>query len=56
MNIILLFQVDIEEKLKNAPDNSYAVGVLIGELLPLVVLVGVGYYFYNRAKKRKNNQ
>jgi len=45
--------VDIEEKLKNAPDDNYAIGVFIGKMLPFAVLVGIAYFIYYRAKKRK---
>jgi len=52
MNLILpLLQVNVEEKLKNAPDSSYQIGVLIGSFLPFVLLVGVAYWMYYRAKK-----
>ena len=52
----LLQQVNIDEKIKNAPDNSYLVGVWIGNVLPFVILVGLAYYFYYRAKKRRENE
>lgn len=52
MNLILtLLQVNVEEKLKVAPDNSYQIGVVIGSFLPFVLLVGVAYWMYYRAKK-----
>lgn len=57
MNIIttlLLFQVDIEEKMKNAPDNEYGIGIAIGTYLPFVFLIGLAYLTYYLAKKRKN--
>ncbi len=49
--ILPLLQVNIEEKLKVAPDNSYQIGVVIGSFLPFVLLVGVAYWMYYRAKK-----
>lgn len=49
--ILTLLQVKVEEKLKNAPDSSYQIGVIIGSFLPFVVLVGVAYWMYYRAKK-----
>ncbi|SNR71025.1 hypothetical protein [Flavobacterium sp. ov086] len=56
MYIISLFQkVDVAEKLKTAPDSSYQIGVLIGSFLPFVILVGIAYWMYNRAKKRDKN-
>ncbi len=52
MNLVLpLLQVNVEEKLKHAPDSSYQIGVLIGSFLPFVLLVGVAYWMYYRAKK-----
>jgi len=52
--ILLLLQVDIEEKLKNAPDDGYQIGVVIGTYLPFVALVGIAYFVYYKAKKRKD--
>ena len=49
--ILLLQQTNIEEKLKNSPDTGYQIGVLIGSFLPFVLLVGVAYWMYYRAKK-----
>ena len=53
--ISLIQQVNIDEKIKNAPDNGYLIGIWIGYVLPFVVLVGVAYFMYNRAKKRQND-
>ena len=54
-NIILLLQrVDIEEKLKNAPNDGYQIGVVIGTYLPFVALVGIAYFVYYKAKNRKD--
>lgn len=50
----LLLQVDIEEKMKNAPDGGYEIGVVIGTYLPFVILVVFAYIIYNRAKNRKD--
>ena len=56
MNVVLfLQQVDVAEKMKSAPDSSYQIGVLIGSFIPFVILVGVAYWMYNRAKKRDQN-
>lgn len=54
IGLILLLQVDIEEKMKNAPDSGYEIGVVIGTYLPFVFLVGLAYFFYYKAKKRKD--
>lgn len=51
--INLLQQVDVEKKLKNAPDNQYAIGVFIGEMLPFVILIGLAYFFFYWAKKKR---
>lgn len=53
--IALVQQVNIEEKLKNATDGSYQMGVLIGSFIPFVVLVGLAYWMYASAKKRDKN-
>ncbi|MCD0475118.1 MULTISPECIES: hypothetical protein [unclassified Flavobacterium] len=56
MNVFLsLQQVDVAEKMKTAPDSSYQIGVVIGSFIPFVILVGVAYWMYNRAKKRDQN-
>jgi hypothetical protein len=51
--LIRLFQeVNIEEKLKEAPDSSYSIGVFIGTLLPFVVLVVITYTIFRYNKNR----
>ena len=52
--ILLIQQVDLEEKIKNAPDKGYEIGVVIGTYLPLVVLVLIAYFVYYKAKNRKD--
>jgi Na+/melibiose symporter-like transporter len=52
--ISLLQEVDINEKIKNAPDNSYEIGVFIGSLLPFVTLVIIAYLLFRYNKNRKN--
>ena len=56
MNLILLLllQVDIEEKIKNAPDKSYEIGVTIAAYLPFVILVIIAYVMFNRFKNRQD--
>lgn len=49
--LLPLLQVNVAEKLKDAPDSNYQTGVLIGSFLPFVLLVGVAYWMYYRAKK-----
>ncbi|RAR71761.1 hypothetical protein [Flavobacterium aciduliphilum] len=53
--LTLLLQVNIDEKIKKAPDNSYLIGAWIGEVLPFALLAGVSYLFYYYAKKKRNN-
>jgi len=52
--ISLLQKVNIEEKMKDAPDSGYEIGVVIGTYLPFVILVLLAYLVYNRAKNRKD--
>lgn len=48
----LVQKVNIEEKLKNATDSGYQIGVIIGSFIPFVVLVLIAYWMYSSAKKR----
>ncbi len=50
--ITLLQEVNIDEKLKEAPDNNYSIGVFIGSLLPFVVLVIIAFAIYRFNKNR----
>ena len=52
--LILLLQVDVEEKMKNAPDSGYEIGIAIGTYLPFVLLIIIAYFMYNKAKNRKD--
>ncbi len=54
--IALLQQVDVNAKIKHAPDAGYLIGVWIGNILPFAVIVGAAYYMYSRAKKRQNEE
>jgi hypothetical protein len=51
--ILLLQKVNIEEKIKNAPNDGYQIGILIGSYLPFIILVLLAYWTYHRAKNRK---
>lgn len=51
----LIQAVPIDEKLKNAPDGGYQIGLIIGSFLPFVILVGLAYWMYYAAKKREKN-
>jgi len=56
MKLLFLIQhLEIKEKLKNAPDDEYQIGLLIGSFIPFVVLVIIAYYMYARAKKKEKN-
>lgn len=55
-HLFLLFQVDIEKKMQEAPDNSYEIGVVIGSYLPFVVLAGIAYAIYHYNKKRRGSE
>ena len=53
--LFILQQVDIEEKIKNAPDKGYEIGVFIGSMLPFVILVGLAYLIYRYNKNQRDN-
>jgi hypothetical protein len=56
MSLISLIQkVNIADKVKQAPDSSYQIGIAIGSFIPFVVLVIIAYWMYNRAKNRNEN-
>ncbi len=50
--IFILQDVNIDEKLKEAPDSSYGIGVFIGTLLPFIILVAIAYAIYRYNKNR----
>ncbi|MFI1770663.1 hypothetical protein [Thalassobellus citreus] len=52
--IALLQDINIEEKIQNAPDKEYEIGVFIGSMLPFVVLVLLAYAIYRYNKNRIN--
>ena len=49
----LLQKINIEEKIENAPNSSYEIGIFIGSMLPFVVLVIIAYLLYRHHKNRK---
>lgn len=56
MSIIFLIQdINIEDKLNDAPDSSYGIGVFIGSMLPFIILVALAYLIYNYNKKNSNS-
>ncbi|WP_372770157.1 hypothetical protein [Lutibacter sp.] len=52
--IVFFQQINVEEKIKNAPDKGYEIGVMIGTYLPFVLLVILAYFMYHKAKNRKD--
>ena len=57
MVLLSLFQnVDIEDKIKNAPDSQYEIGVFIGAMLPFVILVIIAYTIYRYNKNKINRE
>jgi len=56
MKLISLFQnIDVAEKIKDAPDSSYQIGVVIGSFIPFLILIAIAFWMYNSAKKRDKN-
>ena len=53
--LTLLQDTSIEEKIKNAPDKGYEIGLFIGSMLPFVILVIIAYLLFRYNKKRLNN-
>ncbi len=52
--LTLLQDIDIEDKIKNAPDDNYSIGVFIGSMLPFVILVALAYIIYRYNKKQRS--
>ena len=52
--LLNLQQVDIEEKIKNAPDKGYEIGVFIGTMLPFIILVALAYLLFRYNKKNRD--
>ena len=52
--LITLLQVNIDEKLKNAPDDGYQIGIVIGTYLPFVFLIVIAYVIFYKMKNRKD--
>ncbi|WP_243473480.1 MULTISPECIES: hypothetical protein [Winogradskyella] len=58
MNLLISFlqEINIEEKLENAPDDNYGIGVFIGSMLPFVILVIIAYAIYRYNKNRLKDE
>jgi len=55
LNFIAFFQqINVEEKIKNAPDKNYEIGVVIGTYLPFILLAALAYFIYYKTKNRKD--
>ena len=52
----LLQEINIKEKIQNAPDKEYEIGVFIGSMLPFVILVLLAYIIYKYNKNRINKE
>ena len=52
--MLILQQINIEDKIENAPDSNYQIGIVIGTYAPFVLLVILAYWAYNSAKNRKD--
>ncbi len=52
--LLALQQINIEEKIENAPDKSYEIGVVIGTYLPFVALALIAYFVFYKAKNSKD--
>jgi len=44
----------IKEKIAEAPDKSYEIGVFIGTMLPFLVLATIAYLVYRYSKNKIN--
>ncbi|MBP1838764.1 hypothetical protein [Formosa algae] len=53
--IALIQDLNIEDKLKNAPDSNYEIGIFIGSMIPFIVLVTLAYLMYYYNKKNQDN-
>ena len=51
---MILQEPSIEEKIEQAPDHWYEIGVFIGTYLPFVVLVLIAYLMFTRFKNRSD--
>ena len=52
--LAIMQDIDIEDKINNAPDSSYSIGVFIGSMLPFIILVALAYIIYKYNKNNKN--
>ena len=50
--LTLIQHQNIEEKIKNAPDSGYEIGIFIGSFIPFIILMIIAYWMYYRSKKK----
>ena len=50
--ILLLQNTGIDQKLKDAPDSNYGIGVFIGTILPFVILVIIAYMLFTETERK----
>jgi hypothetical protein len=44
----------IKDKIENAPDKGYEIGIAIGTFIPLILFMLFAYWLYYKAKNRKD--
>lgn len=54
--ITILQEANLDEKLKNAPDSNYGIGIFIGSFLPFLILVIIAYVIYRYNKNRYKDE
>lgn len=55
LNIILQQDPEfIKDKIENAPNKAYEIGVFIGAMLPMILLIGLAYLLFRTFKNRKD--
>ena len=54
--LLLVQQTNIEEKLKNSPDDGYQIGIIIGSFIPFLSMVVLAYWMYYHFKKGRRNE
>ncbi len=54
MNLLItvLQEINIDKKLKEAPNDDYGIGIFIGTMLPFVILVVIAFTIYRYNKNR----
>ena len=54
--INIIQEVNLDEKLKNAPNSDYGIGIFIGSFLPFLILVIIAYVIYRYNKNRYKDE